>query len=207
MNPLETAKRKATEKAIGGKPSESQVGQALGDAVVGVEHEQAEAVQHLIEATGLDAEHHHNPKERKERLLSLADAVAEGDVRGWWFEEIAPHYLDNPEQAEQYAGLSADEWHDQLREWYRLYHEHGHVQPALEDLETPGKIAEVADRETRNTFGIPLDEFVALVVTWDRGECVQQVLGGVFLRHAQLVEAGAQEVDRLQTELEALEEP
>lgn len=201
MNPLETAKRKATEKAIGGKPSESQVGQALGDAVVGVEHEQAQAVQHLIEACKLDVQHDHDPAARKEMLLSLADAISEGRVREWWFEEIGPHYLDNPERAEQYAGLSADEWHDQLRDWYRLYHEHGYVEPALDDLETRGKIAEVADRETRNTFGVPLDEFVALVVTWDRGERVQQILGGVFLRHAQLIEASAQEVDRLQTRL------
>jgi len=194
---LGAAKGKMAERMMGQiTPSELPIAQALADSVVGVENEQAQAVQRLIDATGLDVAHGHDPAARREALLNVANAVASDDFRGWWFENVAPDFLDNAGHAEKYAQLECEEWADQLRDWYQLYHERGVVDEPLADLDDPGRIAWVADRHVRAKFDVSLQEFVAIVVTWDKGEQAQQLLAGPLRRHTQIIHEAAEAVEQ-----------
>lgn len=204
MNPLGNAKSAMAERMMGQiTPSETPIGQALADSLAGVEHQQAAAVQRAIEAGGLDVDHGHDYQQRRQAILDVADAVAQQDFEGWWWSEVAPEILENPEKARQYVGLTGDEWRDQLREWYGSYHAAGVVEEPLEDAE-PGRLAWVADRHCQTTFGVSLREFVALVINWSRGEQARRVLAGPFLQHTSIIHRMADELERKEQRIEEL---
>lgn len=205
MNPLGNAKSAMAERMMGQiTPSETPIGQALANAVAGIEHEQAKAIQEAIEAGDLDVQHGHDMGARRETLLEIADAVAENGFEDWWWTNVAPEILDKPEKARQYVGINGDEWRNLLERWYTAYHANGVVDAPLDEAD-PGRLAWVADRHIRETFGVNLREFVALVVNWSRGEQMQRALAGQFQSHTQIIHRLADELERKEQRIEDLQ--
>lgn len=203
---LEAGKEKMAKRMMSQiTPSETPVVQAVANAISTVEHRQAAALDYALGIADIDGQLQHDPQERQRTVLSLADAVAEQRVQSWWFEEIGPHILDQPERAQGYVGLSSDEWHDQLRRWYQRYHDAGVVEKPLTDAD-PAEIGEVADRHIRETFGVSLREFVATVVTWSKGEQLQDVLFGPIQRNTSLVYRLAEEIEQRDERIAELED-
>jgi|GEM_PF-3605647 len=192
---LDGARQKMAEKMMSQvQPSETPVAQAIVATLTEYESRQVSALVELTDAADVDVELEYDRERRAQTLLSLADAVADRNVRGWWFDAIAPQVMDEPQRAEQYVGLDADEYREQLREWYQLHHENGSVEAPLDEA-TPGEIGKVADRHVRAVFDLSLREFLAIVVNWDRGEQIQPVLGGPIERNNAAIRQVADEVE------------
>jgi hypothetical protein len=203
-NPLGNAKDAVAQRMMGKiTPSEHPIGQALADSLVGVENRQAAAIQRAIEAGGLDIDHGHDPQQRRQTILGVADAVAQQDVEDWWWRNVAPEVLDKPERARQYVGLDGEQWREQLKDWYGSYHAAGVVDESIEDAE-PGRLAWVADRHCQTTFGVSLREFVALVINWSRGQQARRVLAGPFMQHTAIIHRLADELERKEQRIEDL---
>lgn len=178
-------------------PSEHPMADAVATAIVSVEHQQAQAIQRLVEAADLDVEHGHDPERRKEVLLEVGDAVADDRFTEWFLEETVDD-LQAAESAAKYAGLEADEFQEVKEKWYLQYDESG-VLEGLEDLE----LDDVADRHTREIFNVDLDTFEERVVEYSRAEAAQHVLAGPVLHHNQII---LQTADALESQQERLQE-
>lgn len=186
-------------------PSETPLGQAIAHSLTTVEHRLAAAIDSAHETAGTGERVRHDPDDRKDSLLSLADAVADQRVQQWWFENVGAHLLDNHERAQGYVGLSGQEWHDQLRRWYEQYHDAGVVDEPLSEAD-PTRIGEVADRHIRETFGVPLRDFVAAVVNWSRGEQLQGVMFGPIQQYTAQVRQLEREIEQRDERIAELEE-
>ncbi|SEN04607.1 hypothetical protein SAMN05216388_1001237 [Halorientalis persicus] len=186
-------------------PSETPIAQAVATSLTTVEHRLAAAIDSAHEAAGTGERIRHDPDERKDSLLSLADAVAEQRVQDWWFENVGAYLLDNHERAKGYVGLSGDEWRGQLRRWYEQYHEAGVVDTPLDEAD-PAEIGTVADRHIRETFGISLREFVAAIVNWSRGEQLQGVMFGPIKQYTAQVRRLEEEIEQRDERIAELEE-
>lgn len=203
-NPFGNAKEAAAERMmVKITPSETPIGQALADSLVTVEHRQAVAIQRAIDASGLDIDHGHDFQQRRQAILDVADAVASQDFEGWWWETVAPEILNQPERAREYVGYDGQQWREQLEQWYASYHANGIVEEPLEEAH-PGRLAWVADRHCRSTFGVSLREFVALVVNWSRGEQARRVLAGPMMQHTGIIHRLADELERKEQRIEEL---
>jgi len=205
MGYLDTAKESVLERAAGQiTPSEHPIGQALADVFTGIESEQAQALATAYQAAGLKAPVAVNPDARRQQILDVADAVAGQQFGDWWWSEIAPQVLDRPEKARGYVGLDGDEWHDQLRRWYRTYHEAGVVNEPLDEADR-GRLCEVADRHIRETFGCSLRDFVEDVINWSEGRAGQQLLAGQLQHHTQMIHRLAREIEAREERIAELE--
>lgn len=186
-------------------PSEHPIGQAVVEAIVSTEHQQAQVVEQLRQAADLEVEHGHNLEARREHLYGLADAVADQELVEWWFREIAADALENPKEASKYAGLEAEEWAQQKRDWYDQYHEADLVDEILEDADQE-EVDDLADRHLREMYDVGLEDFKAIVVDWTPRAASEQLLAGQIHRHNQVVAKAAEEVERLQERVDELEE-
>jgi len=205
MNPFGNAKESMAKRMMNKITlSEHPIGQALADSLVGVEHQQAIAVQRAIEAGGLDIDHGHDYQQRRQAILNMADAVTSDDFEGWWWETVAPEILDQPDRARQYVGYDGEQWREQLRDWYGSYHAAGVVEETLEDAE-PGRLSWVADRHCQTTFGVSLRDFVALVINWNRGEQARRVLAGPMMQHSHIIHQLADELERKDQRIDDLQ--
>lgn len=206
MDPLGGAKEQMLRRFMAQiTPSEHPIGQSLAEAVATFEHRQAAAVVELIEAADLDVEHAHNAEDRKDTLLSLADALLEDDLKAWWFDEIGSQHLEEADHARSYASLEEDEWSEVKRDWYQRYHEAGVVDVPLEDVDEE-RVEEISERHVEDRFGVSLSEFEDIVIRWDKGRVTEQLLGGVFDRHTRIIQLAAEEIEDLQEQNERLRE-
>lgn len=201
LNRLGGMEEKVVEKMMSKMtPSETPLFRALVDVVTTHELQQAQAIQRGLEAADTDVELRYSPQDRSQQLLDVADAVTDRRFKEWWFQEL----VEKPDVAENYVGLDGDEWHEQLRSWYITYYDAGLVEEPV-DQASPGRIGEVADRHIRETFGISLQEFVGLVVNWDRSRVMDQVLSSQTRYHTQLIHRLAEEIEQREERIEELE--
>jgi len=206
MDFLDRGKEAMAKRMMSGiTPSETQLAQAAAHSLTTVEHRLAAAIDSAHETAGTGEQLGHDPEERMTSLLSLADAVADQRVEEWWFENVGAFVLDQPDRAKGYVGLSAEEWHDQLRRWYEQYHEAGVVETPPGDAD-PARIGEVADRHIRETFGLGLRDFVAMVVNWDRGEQLEGVMVGPIQQFTAQVRQLEREIEKRDERIAELEE-
>jgi len=206
MDFLDRGKEAMAKRMMSGlTPSETPIAQAIATSLTTVEHRLAAAIDSAHQTAGTGERVRHDPDERADSLLSLADAVANQQVQTWWFENVGAHLLDNHERAQGYVGLSGDEWRDQLRRWYQQYHEAGVVDTPLHEAD-PTQIGEVADRHIRETFGISLREFVAAVVNWSRGEQLQGVMFGPIQQYTAQVRRLEEEIEQRDERIAELED-
>jgi hypothetical protein len=205
MNPFGDAKSAMAERMMGQiTPSETQIGQALANSLVSVEHGQAKAIQRAIEAGNLDIPHSHDFEQRQQAILDVADAVACQGFEDWWWQNVAPEVLDQPDRARQYVGYDGDQWRDQLEQWYQSYHQAGVVDDPLADADR-ARLGRVADRHCAETFGVSLRQFVAIVVNWSRSDQARRVLAGPFLQHTAIINRMAEEMERKEQRIQELE--
>lgn len=171
-NPLEAAKTQMT--AATGEQMFNQFRpqmQALAQVVARRERRQLELAQRLADAADTDASVDELPdvEDRAEQLETMAERASQADLVGWYFQEFAPDYLDNPERAQAYAGLNDDEWEAQKQSWAENYRKTSPEAEAYSD-------DDLAALHVENTFGVPLEEFEANVVDFRPGEAIQDVL-------------------------------
>lgn len=157
-------------------PANHQMAQALVDIVVEMEFAQLEAVEDLHDAMDVDAlDVQKTREERREQLLAVIEAIAPGGqgVEELYFDEVASDHVENPERAKSYAGLSEDEWTDQLAKWADVW------RSELEDTD------EMSDRDlagihVERRFGVALAEFETNVVEFDRSQALETLLANNF---------------------------
>lgn len=202
---LDRGKEAMAKRMMSGiTPSETQLAQAAAHSLTTVEHRLAEAIDSAHETAGTGEQLQHDPEERMNSLLSLADAVADQRVQQWWFDQVGAYVLDDPERAQSYVGMDGDEWREQLRRWYRQYRTAGVVDTPLADAD-PAEIGDVADRHIRETFGVSLREFVAMVVNWDRGEQLEGVMVGPIQQFTAQVHQLEREIEQRDDRIAELE--
>lgn len=162
-------------RQIAQNPAESAHVQALVTVITELESRQLDAVESLHDALDVDGiERTNGPEERKEQLLDVVDAMTSGEFDKWWFETVAAEHLDNPEDARTYAGLTAEEWGDQIGRWASTYRE-----KAPEEF-TDMTDREVAEQHVYRKFGVSLSEFEREVVGYTREEALRTVVAGNF---------------------------
>ncbi|MFB6087846.1 MAG: hypothetical protein ABEJ85_04935 [Haloarculaceae archaeon] len=144
---------------------------ALAEVVAKRERAQLRLAQRLAEASDAEVSVDELPdvEERAGQLEAMAERASQADLVGWYFEEFAPEYLDNPERATAYAGLNDDEWTAQKAAWAENYRS---TSPEAETYSDE----ELAGIHVENTFGVSLEEFESNVVDWRPGEAIQDVL-------------------------------
>jgi len=189
---LEGAKQRMMQKAMENvTPSETAVAQALAHVIAGLEHEQAQAMQRLVNAAEMDGDVHHDAEAREQQLLDLADAVAQDGLPEYYLAEVLD--VDDPERALNH--LDSDDWGQQKRAWYQQYRERGIVEgPAVDDA-TQDDIDHAAVLHVQEVFGVALAQFEQHVVRWDRGEAMQQLLAGPLVGHTELIDTVAREIE------------
>jgi hypothetical protein len=172
VNPLSAAKAQMTE-ATGAQLFDQfrpQM-QALSQVVAQRERAQLQLAQRLADASEADVSVDELPdvEERAAQLETMAERASQADLVGWYFEEFAPDYLDEPARAKPYAGLNDDEWQAQKQAWAQNYRSTSPEADAYSD-------DELAALHVENTFGVPLEEFRRNVVDFRPGEAIQDVL-------------------------------
>lgn len=145
--------------------------QALSQVVAERERAQLALAQRLADASDADVSVDELPdvEERAGQLETMAERASQADLVGWYFEEFAPDYLDNPARAAAYAGYSDDEWANQKEAWAENYRATSPEAKAFSD-------EDLAATHVENTFGVPLEEFEANVVDFRPAEAIQDVL-------------------------------
>ncbi|MDH5019040.1 hypothetical protein [Halobacterium rubrum] len=145
--------------------------QALSQVVAQRERAQLQLAQRLADASDADVSVDELPdvEERAAQLETMAERASQADLVGWYFEEFAPDYLDEPARAKPYAGLNDDEWQAQKQAWAQNYRSTSPEADAYSD-------DELAALHVENTFGVPLEEFRQNVVDFRPGEAIQDVL-------------------------------
>jgi len=182
-------------------PSEQPIAQALASTVAAVEHEQAEAVQELVDELDLTADVDHDAEARREVLLGTADAVSDERFAAFYFELLLDP-VDNGDALEKYVGLEDVE--EQKREWYQQYEGAELVDESFEDADQEA-IDDVADRHLKEVHQIGIEEWQKAVVGFEQAEAAEHLLAGPFLAHTALVRQAAEEVAGLQERVDELE--
>lgn len=158
LDKLPGNKKRELYKSALGRVLDSELGDRILNIVVKQEVALVERVARLESA--LDIDHIQEVpqiEERKETLRGVIEAMMEDDVAGWWFEEVVAPQIDNPDDAEELVGLTAQEWGETCDKWVRSYRMNG------SDLSRSEIVADYVDRQ----FGVPVDVFVSQVVVWD----------------------------------------
>jgi hypothetical protein len=151
------------------------------------EEQLQEAVDELVETPGADvAVDVVDPEDRSGQLRAGLKAVVNGDVPEQWVREYAA--LEHADEAAQYAGAHDDAWQGQCAEWAERWRENG--------LE--GTDAELAEAFIRSRYGVPKDEFEAVVVEWDddrEKDALRQLLAGPLEDAQEQIRAATAAVD------------
>jgi len=167
----------------------------IAEQIAEREQKLSQTIERLSSATGAGVEPVEvDVEQRTALLLQTAEAIIGQRFSEWWWSEIAPGVIDNPSLAVEYAGLTADEWHDTLRGWYTNLYENGTVEKPVEEA-SPAEIGTVAGRYCEGVFNLPLREFVEIVVTWTPQRAAEGILAGPTDEMMQQFETIADEIE------------
>ncbi|WP_231184726.1 hypothetical protein [Haladaptatus sp. DYF46] len=170
-------------------PTESEQVQALVNIIAALEHQQLAQVEQLHAALDIDGiERTKDQTAREAQLIELIDALAAGNLKGYWLNEVASEHLENPVAAKSYLGLSPDEWEEQQANWAADYRE-----------KAPEQTADMSDREIAQQhvtmkFGCSLDEFEREIVEWSMGSALERLLASNFQAVSTGIEAATAEL-------------
>jgi hypothetical protein len=153
-------------------PADSEEVRAVAAALAGMERDLHEAIQDHYDALGVDPPADREaPEERIDRLCLLVDHHFRDDLWGYFIGEQAPEALENPAEAEQYAGMDRAAWDRTVEEWV-----------AAADAATNGAEADgdesVTDRVVRERFGLDRATFEEQVVEWTPERTLRIALRG-----------------------------
>lgn len=105
---------------------------------------------------------------RQDALKSLLGALANGDMETVFVEDIAPSLLDTTDGIDEYVGMDADEWSDQIERWADAYRD---AAPESSDRE-------LAAHHVRSKWGTDLATFEDRVVEFDAGAEAERLFAG-----------------------------
>lgn len=152
-------------------PADSEEVRAVAAALAGLERDLHEAIQDHYEALGVDPPADREaPEERIDQLQRLVDHHLRDDLWGYFVAEQAPEGLQNPAEAERYAGLEAAAWNRILEEW--VAEASGTENEAADGGES------IADRVVRERFGLDRATFEEQVVGWTPERTLRIALRG-----------------------------
>ncbi|WP_336136691.1 hypothetical protein [Natronomonas amylolytica] len=148
-------------------PADSEQVGAVAAALAGMERDLHEAIQDHYDALGVDPPADRDaPEERIAQLRRLVDHHLREDLWGYFVAEQAPEGLENPEEAERYAGMDRKAWNDTVEEW----------------VEAAGAAPEAdesaPDRVVRERFGLDRATFERRVVEWTPERTLRIALRG-----------------------------
>jgi len=153
-------------------PKNSEMARSFASIIAHLEHDLLDAVEDLHDAQGIEdgVEVNQTVEERVDALLEVAEAAAGGDFETYWFGEVAD--FENAEDVASFAGLSEEDWHDQMDEWVAHYRD-----------KAPEEFVDQGDREVvawhvEETYGVPLAEFEREVVNYTRQMALRSALAG-----------------------------
>jgi len=159
-------------------PHESDRIRAIAEILTEIQRAQRAAVLDQREELGIDPDDGLSavdPDERTTEVLDLVDAYTPGgpSLAETWLARAVPEDLDvdDPTALANYAGLSAEEWEHQQQTWAKSYRA------------ATGKTVDATDRDlaelhVRGKWGVSLERFEALIVDWDRGRALRDLLAG-----------------------------
>lgn len=152
-------------------PAESEEVRAVAAALAGLERDLHDAIQDHYEALGVDPPADREPaEERIDQLQRLVDHQLRGDLWGYFAAEQAPDGLENPDEAERYAGMDQAAWDRTLKTWVAEAQAEGGENADDEDA--------LADRIVRERFGISRETFENRVVEWTPERTLRIALRG-----------------------------
>lgn len=177
-------------RTVAKNPAESDYVQALVTILVELEHRQLEAVEDLHDALDVDTLDVDSTREkRKDTLLEVADAAASGEFSDFWFEEVIAEHVTDAEEARPYAGLSDEEWSEQIETWADSY------RSRAPDEFAGDSDREIARQHVSRKFGVSLNEFEREVVDYEMRDALQTLLAGNFTAVEQGIETATAEIE------------
>ncbi|WP_336001445.1 hypothetical protein [Halorientalis halophila] len=205
-NPFASLKSAGTDRLLSQfTPSQIPHVQHGSRVAAVLEHEQANALNRALDAAGMGEEQiRHDWQQRQAMLLQVADAVSNQQFRAWWFENVAPRIVENPEDAQALAGLDGDEWRETLEAWHASAYGRGLVETPPSEA-GPRDLAQTAANVAENRFGVPLRVLVARVVAWDQAAETRQLLAGNIDHHTHLIRRLADHIEQQNERIEELE--
>ncbi|MDS0280622.1 hypothetical protein [Haloarcula onubensis] len=159
-------------------PHESERIRAIAEILTEIQRAQRAAVLDQRDQLDIDPDDdvtEVDPDVRSTEVLDLVDAYTPGgpSLAETWLARAAPEDLDvdDPAALANYAGLSSEEWEHQQQTWANSYRA------------ADGQAAEATDRDlaelhVSSKWGVSLDRFEALVVNWDQGRALRDLLAG-----------------------------
>lgn len=145
-------------------PSETEVAQALARILAHEEQEQLRAATELADAAGVErGEITQSIEERQAELLKIADAIADDSLEEWWLRTVGEQWLEDPDTAQEYLGMEAEEWDDRKESWAEQYRDRGF----------DGDTEELAAQHVQTKWNVSLEEFEREVVNWSKGTVVE----------------------------------
>jgi hypothetical protein len=149
-------------------PADSEQVRAVAAALAGLERDLHDAIQDHYEALGVDPPADREaPEERIDQLRRLVDHHLRDDLWGYFVAEQAPEGLENPAEAEQYAGMEQEAWNRTIEAW---------VSEA--DVDADEDETSVADRIVRERFGLDREAFERQVLEWTPERTLRIALRG-----------------------------
>jgi hypothetical protein len=146
-------------------PADSEQVRAVAAALAGLERDLHEAIRDHYDALGVEPPAERgDPEERIDQLRRLVDHHLRDDLWGYFVAEQAPEGLENPAEAERYAGMDADAWEETLEGW-------------VAETEVAPE-TEAADRAVRERFGLDRETFERQVIEWTPERTLRIALRG-----------------------------
>jgi len=159
-------------------PHESERIRAIAEILTEIQRSQRAAVidqRDQLDVDAADDVDEVDPDERTGEVLDLVDAYTPGapSLAETWLARGAPDDLDvdDPAALANYAGLSAEEWEHQQQTWANSYR-------AADGQAADATDRDLAELHVSSKWGVSLDRFEALVVNWDRGRALRDLLAG-----------------------------
>lgn len=182
---------------------EDNVTNEAATQVVLQEHQIGGGIDHLVRSIGVgEFTLPQTPEDRKDELLEAADSILTKDFEEWWWETRAPRMMENAETAHEFVGLSKRAWANSIENWANLYRT-GDNPDWVEHMTD----AQLAHQYAKDTFGLTLKEFAAIVVEWEWGPHVRQLLFENFNQETVALHEIASWLESDRVEITVHEEP
>jgi len=159
-------------------PHESERIRAIAEILTEIQRAQRAAVIDQRDELGIDPDDDVNevdPEDRTGEVLDLVDAYTPGGpgLAETWLARAAPSDLDvdDPAALANYAGLSQEEWEHQQQTWANSYR-------AADGQAADATDRDLAELHVSSKWGVSLERFEALVVNWDKGRALRDLLAG-----------------------------
>ncbi|MBX0322475.1 hypothetical protein EGH21_05465 [Halomicroarcula sp. F13] len=158
-------------------PHESERIRAIAEVLATIQTETRGAVMDQRDTLGVETDDDTDRLDKSERvgqILDVVDGYGPGgpSLAEIWLRQCAPDDLntEDPEALAQYAEMSHEEWTAQIERWAQTYRDSGadamHSDRSLADAHVSGK------------WGVSLERFESVVVDWNAGDALTDLLGG-----------------------------